>query len=29
MTEHQAVQILKITPMDFGTSGGKRLGGRI
>ncbi len=25
----QAVQILKITPMDLGTSGGKRLGGRI
>ncbi len=23
------VQILKITPMDLGTSGGKRLGGRI
>ncbi len=25
----QAVQILKITPMDLGTSGGKRLGGGI
>jgi hypothetical protein len=25
----QAVQILKITPMNLGTSGGKRIGGRI
>ncbi len=25
----QAFQILKITPMDLGTSGDKRLGGRI